>query len=691
MSDHEGLELVGSARDADEAITLAAAGRPDVALLDVRMPGGGGPRASREILRANPETRVIAYTAYEERASAVQMIQAGATSYVLKGSRAAEIVEAIHLAAAGQGIFPPAVIPGVLGELASRIEVAARDESEHELRAARIRHELDSDAATVLFQPIIDLRSGDLVGLEALTRFASTPYRSPDVWFAEAAGVGLLEELELQAIRRAINAARTLPPDAYVALNLSPNTLVAERTRTLVDEAPARVVIEITEHAPIGNYDRLESALTRLRDHGGRLAVDDAGAGFASLRHILRLSPDIIKLDMSLTRDIHLDPRRRALAAAMITFAEELGATIVAEGVENQEELAALRQLGVPNGQGFFLGMPQSPGEILAKVGTRWIEPLARPAGAEAIRVSSPPAASDVAPSGVAPARATGPRASGFRDALTGLWHRQAFITLGRQTLAVAARGGGPVGLLSVDVSGTRLINEAFGRREGDRALRDVASLLVGTFRSSDVLARLGDDEFGVLMVGDASPYGGAPLGHLEQQLDHFNRSAGRPYQLALSIGTAASDARDRPVIEEMLAVAEAARREAAAARHSRPKLLVVEDDPSGQHLAQIVFADEFDVALASTGAEALDLAIARRPDVILLDLNLPDITGTRVAEVLRSSPRTSDIPILMVTGAEPSKELENLKAGVDDFVRKPYDVAVLRLRVENALRRSKR
>src|SRR5207253_11163440 len=109
--------LVGAAKDADEAIALGRSEHPDVALLDVRMPLGGGPRASREILQAHPETRVIAFTAYEERASAVQMIRAGATSYVLKGSRSSEIPEAMHRVACGHGFRPPQVLRGVPGQL----------------------------------------------------------------------------------------------------------------------------------------------------------------------------------------------------------------------------------------------------------------------------------------------------------------------------------------------------------------------------------------------------------------------------------------------------------------------------------------------------------------------------------------------------------------------------------------------
>jgi EAL domain-containing protein (putative c-di-GMP-specific phosphodiesterase class I) len=119
-----------------------------------------------------------------------------------------------------------------------------------------------------------------------------------------------------------------------------------------------RVVLEITEHAPVDDYDHLTAALERLRRAGVSVAVDDAGAGFASLQHILRLRPDVIKLDITLVRDINRDPVKRALASSLVTFAGDIGSQITAEGIETPEELAALVDLGVPWGQGYYLGRP---------------------------------------------------------------------------------------------------------------------------------------------------------------------------------------------------------------------------------------------------------------------------------------------------------------------------------------------
>jgi EAL domain-containing protein (putative c-di-GMP-specific phosphodiesterase class I) len=121
---------------------------------------------------------------------------------------------------------------------------------------------------------------------------------------------------------------------------------------------PERLVLELTEHARVGNYDCLARAMDKLRAAGMRIAIDDAGAGFSSLRHILKLRPDLIKLDLSLIRDINLDSSKQALAASLISFAEKSNATIVAEGIETAQELSTLVRLGVGYGQGSFLGEP---------------------------------------------------------------------------------------------------------------------------------------------------------------------------------------------------------------------------------------------------------------------------------------------------------------------------------------------
>lgn len=228
-----------------------------------------------------------------------------------------------------------------------------------EERTARVRKVIDEQSFTLVFQPIWNVETRAPIGLECLTRFTAAPSRSPDIWFNEAADVGLGAALELAAIRHALSAVAALPANIYLAINASPHTILsAEFTAMMQSVPPAQVVLEITEHAGVGDYENLLAALRPHRDRGVRIAVDDAGAGYSSLRHILNLRPDIIKLDMSLTRNICLDPARRALAAALTGFARETDCLIVAEGVETPAEFATLKALGIEKVQGYLLGRP---------------------------------------------------------------------------------------------------------------------------------------------------------------------------------------------------------------------------------------------------------------------------------------------------------------------------------------------
>jgi EAL domain-containing protein (putative c-di-GMP-specific phosphodiesterase class I)/CheY-like chemotaxis protein len=374
ITGQDSLELVGVATTASEAAGLANLYHPDVALLDVHMPGGGGTRAAREISLCSPRTQILAFSGDDDRSSVLAMVGAGAVGYLVKGTSEAEIVQAIIRASRGQGTLAPQVTGNVVGELAGHLARQARAADQRDQVLGRIRGVLaraDEGGLTMVFQPIAALGTGKVVGFEALARFTSQPTQPPNVWFADAHEVGLGTDLELVAARRALRALGRLPAPLYLSVNLSPATIVAAGFIQTFGPVADRVVIEVTEHAPIHDYDALDHALEGFRGAGGRLAVDDAGAGFASLRHILRLRPDLIKLDLALTRDIHQDRHRRALASALISFAAELGADIVAEGIEQHAELAALAALGVCYGQGYHLGRP-APLPAADQLGQPW-------------------------------------------------------------------------------------------------------------------------------------------------------------------------------------------------------------------------------------------------------------------------------------------------------------------------------
>ena len=250
------------------------------------------------------------------------------------------------------------------------------DRIAHRWAVEHIREVLSAGGPDIVFQPIVDLRNGGVVGVEALARFQVEPKWSPDFWFGEAWKASLGLELELAALLAALRSAvPLLAKGLRVSVNLSPEAVVsAEFLELLPTLRTNLLLVEITEHAQVDDYDALAQLVGKLRELGGKLAVDDVGAGFASLQHILRLAPDEIKLDVGLTRGIDVDRARRALALGLVSFAAELGCSVVAEGIETREELDTLRSLGVSLGQGFFLGRPVASGKINLSQSRRILE-----------------------------------------------------------------------------------------------------------------------------------------------------------------------------------------------------------------------------------------------------------------------------------------------------------------------------
>ena len=243
-----------------------------------------------------------------------------------------------------------ALIASVVGpEMAQRRQVGGT-------RAA-IERVLSVRAFHSVFQPVMNITGRTVVGYEALTRFADgTP---PDRRFAEAAAVGLGLELETATLAAALAAARDLPAGCWLSLNASPELILQRDLLTELFNARGRrtIILEVTEHAAVEDYVALREAVAVL-GQGIEIAVDDAGAGFASLRHVIELRPEYVKLDIGLIRGVDQDDARRALVAGMVHFAMETGCDLIAEGIETEEELDALRKLGITLGQGFLLGRP---------------------------------------------------------------------------------------------------------------------------------------------------------------------------------------------------------------------------------------------------------------------------------------------------------------------------------------------
>ena len=337
---------------------------PDLLLLDLHMPYVDGYQVLERLtaqLHPDEFLPVLVVTADVTDEARRRALAAGATDFLTKPFDQIEVRLRVGnlLRTRGLHVRLRERRDALEQELTTQREEQARRAAEHDAAVRRIDEVLTSDALRVVYQPIVELGTGRVAGVEALSRFELEPRRTPDVWFAEAGAVGLGVDLELAAVLAACRGFRDGPPGVYLSVNVSPATVLAVHPDALLgDVEPARLVLELTEHAAVEDYAALNAALAALRRRGVRVAVDDAGSGFASLRHVLQLAPHVIKLDVGLTRDVDLDPVKRSLCTAFASFAAEIGAQLVGEGIERAQERDVLNRLGVRYGQGYLLARP---------------------------------------------------------------------------------------------------------------------------------------------------------------------------------------------------------------------------------------------------------------------------------------------------------------------------------------------
>lgn len=223
-----------------------------------------------------------------------------------------------------------------------------------------VRALLAPGAVIAAFQPIVRIRNDEVIGYEALARMSHPRGLGPAAWLAAAQRHGLRHDLEVACLETAV--ASGPPPDgALLFVNLSASLLDDERVRAVLEPLADRLVIELSEQEQVDDYLALATRIGTWQERGTRIAVDDTGSGYASLRHVLRVEPAFIKLDQSLVHGVDRDRIRRALIASIVAFAQESGAQVIAEGVETQDQMAALLHVGVPLAQGYLLGRP-APG-----------------------------------------------------------------------------------------------------------------------------------------------------------------------------------------------------------------------------------------------------------------------------------------------------------------------------------------
>jgi EAL domain-containing protein (putative c-di-GMP-specific phosphodiesterase class I) len=358
MTDVEGFT------DPTEALARCAETLPDVLLLDLRMPGVDGfgvMDALRERLAPDVFLPVLVLTADDGDAVKQRALAAGAKDFLTKPFDPTEVVLRVANLLETKDLYTRLERHNarLQAELDAQHAAERRQVEAMALCSRRIERVLSGHLLSMAFQPIVSLADGRLVGAEALARFDFEPRRPPNEWFDEAGVVGRGVELELHAVTSALAQLEGMPAGAYMSVNASPLTAAGPGLARLLEVCPGhRVVLELTEHRRVGDYAMLDDALSRVRRGGVRIAADDTGAGYSGLQHLLRLRPNVVKLDIGLTRSIDTDPARRALASALVTFAGDIGAVLVAEGVESLGELQSLRALGIGAAQGYRLGRP---------------------------------------------------------------------------------------------------------------------------------------------------------------------------------------------------------------------------------------------------------------------------------------------------------------------------------------------
>jgi len=239
---------------------------------------------------------------------------------------------------------------------------------------SRISALLENQMLMTAFQPIYGLAEKSVIGVEALSRFVSDDGAAAELWFAEARAVGLGANLEFSALGSAAIAARDLPPNLFVSLNISPSSCLDPRLPELfeyIDLPISRVVLELTESIADEQYAQFIAAVNPLRDKGLRIAVDDTHSGAGALSRMVHMRPDFLKVGRDVIGDVDNDGIQRALAACLVDFTEQIGTTLVAEGIETVGELKVLTELGIDAGQGYLLGRPSVRPQDWASWNTR--------------------------------------------------------------------------------------------------------------------------------------------------------------------------------------------------------------------------------------------------------------------------------------------------------------------------------
>jgi DNA-binding NarL/FixJ family response regulator len=354
------LRFVGAAHNAEDAIELTLRERPDVVLLDVRMPGGGGLRATREITKRCAPTKVVALSAHEDSDTVIGMISAGASAYVPKGDSTDKILRTIHRTIDANY---------VVAEEQTQLTLVSPMLPRRTQQSTAVAKAILEGTITAEFEPIGHLATGRIVGLDALPRVATLPHRSYDTWLADAEAADLLLDMEMAAFRASLSALPMIPEDLFLEFEVTQSTATEGRFRRAIRRPIApRIVLGFsplssTDAPALGAADP-GGILATLRGRGVRIASRGAGPGVASLRHLSLLSPELARLDETLVRTLGQSFSSHSIVAAVAACASDVGARLIAPGVTSLEQLDELRNLGVELVQGPLVGEPISLSEL---------------------------------------------------------------------------------------------------------------------------------------------------------------------------------------------------------------------------------------------------------------------------------------------------------------------------------------
>jgi len=358
----DAMTVVAVATNADEAITMARDSQPMVALLDINMPGGGGPRATAGIREASPRTMVIAHTIHDDRAAVMEMVRAGAVGYIVKGASADEILSTLQRAGAGKSSLSPEVISTVVSELAAMVHFQEQQAAARRAEVARARRLVAGEGLGLAVEPVIDLQTGAPVGVEVRPFLVDQPGRDVEEELVASEAVGYRVELENALVRRALAEVGPRLAGSYVGIRVSAATVVSRAFSQLEPPTGTRLMVVLDGARESADGRELQEVLGRLRHRGAILAVGGLGGGAAAFGFALALRPEVLKLDRRLLAALDLDPAAQALVGGMATFARGLGANLQVDGIASAEAADAARQAGARLGQGpYFTNLRTGP------------------------------------------------------------------------------------------------------------------------------------------------------------------------------------------------------------------------------------------------------------------------------------------------------------------------------------------